>query len=87
MAVGSNGAEPPLRYVDRRLVGSGVVLMTGGLLVCLVGATLGVVATVNACRRYLADLDESPKVMVRRRWQQAKSATAAGVGAWHEHAH
>ena len=85
MAVGSNGAESPLRYVDRRLIGSGVVLMTGGLLACLVGATLGVVATVSACRRYVADLDESPRVMARRRWEQAKSATAAGVGAWHDH--
>jgi hypothetical protein len=82
MAVGTNGAQSPVAYVDRRMIGSGVILMAGGLLACLVGATVGMVATVNACRRYVADLEESPQVVVRRRWQQAKSATAAGVGAW-----
>jgi hypothetical protein len=69
-------------YVDRRLVGAGAALMTGGMLMCLTGAAIGTVAVVGACRRYLAGLDEPPRATVRRRWGQARSATAAGVGAW-----
>jgi hypothetical protein len=69
-------------YVDRRLIGVGAALMTGGMLVCLAGATIGTAAVVSACRRYLAGLDEPPREMARRRWGQARSATAAGVAAW-----
>jgi hypothetical protein len=72
-------------YIDRRLIGTGAALMTGGLLVCLAGATLGMVAAASACRRYLADLDEPPREMARRRLRQARSATMAGVGAWQDY--
>jgi len=72
-------------YVDRRLIGASAALVTGGMLVCLAGTAIGTVAVVSACRRYLADLDEPPREMARRRWVQAKSATAAGVGAWQQH--
>ena len=72
-------------YVDRRLAGAGVALMTGGMLVCLAGATIGTIAVVGACRRYLAGLDEPPRETARRRWSQARSATAAGVGAWQDY--
>ncbi|SHN47364.1 hypothetical protein [Cryptosporangium aurantiacum] len=69
-------------YVDRRLAGGSAVLLTGGLLACLAGATLGMVAVVNGCRRYVADLKEPPSVTARRRLGQARSATVAGVEAW-----
>jgi hypothetical protein len=72
-------------YIDRRLVGAGAALMTGGMLVCLAGAAIGTVAVVSAGRRYLAGLDEPPRDMARRRWEQARSATAAGVGAWQDY--
>jgi hypothetical protein len=78
-----NGA--PMPYVDRRLIGGSAVLVTGGLLACVVGAAVGVVAVVGACRRYVADLDESPRATVRRRWGQVRSASAAGVGAWQDY--
>ena len=71
-------------YVDRRLIGSSAALLTGGLVVCLAGAAIGAVAVVTACRRYVADLDEPPRAMARRRWGQARSATMAGVGAWQD---
>jgi len=80
------GTNSPVAYVDRRLVGAGAVLMTGGLLACLVGATMGMVAVTNACRRYVATLDEHPREMARRRLKQARSATMAGVGAWQDYA-
>jgi hypothetical protein len=72
-------------YVDRRLIGAGVALMTGGMLMCLTGATIGTVAVVGACRRYLAGLDEPPRETARRRWGQARSATSAGIGAWQDY--
>ncbi|GAA3388351.1 hypothetical protein [Cryptosporangium minutisporangium] len=72
-------------YVDRRMVVGSVVLLTGGLLVCLAGATLGTVAAVKGCRRYVADLKEPPTVTARRRLGQARTATMAGVGAWRDY--
>jgi hypothetical protein len=47
---------------------------------------VGVIAVVNACRRYVADLEEAPRQTARRRWGQARSATVAGVGAWQDYA-
>jgi hypothetical protein len=74
-----------ISYVDRRLVAGSAVLVTGGLVVCLLGATIGAVAVVGACRRYVTHLEESPGRMARRRLGQVRSATAAGVGAWQEY--
>ncbi|HEY6596363.1 MAG TPA: hypothetical protein VI011_19995 [Asanoa sp.] len=72
-------------YVDRRLIAGSAVLVTGGLLVCMVGATMGAVAVLGACRRYVAHLQESPRHLARRRLRQVRSATTAGVGAWQEY--
>jgi hypothetical protein len=72
-------------YVDRRLVAGSAVLVTGGLLVCVVGATLGAAAVVGACRRYVAGLEERPRVLARRRWGQVRSASVAGVAAWRDY--
>ena len=72
-------------YVDRRLIGGSAALLTGGLLACLAGAAVGAVAVVRACRRYVADLDEPPRATVRRRWEQLRSASTAGVGAWQDY--
>jgi hypothetical protein len=72
-------------YVDRRLIAGSAVLVTGGLLVCLAGAAIGAVAVVGATRRYVADLQEPPSAMARRRWEQVRSASMAGVGAWRDY--
>ena len=72
----------PARYVDRRLVGVGAVLMTGGLAIWLSGATVGMIALVNGTRRYLAAREEPPRETVRRRMGQARTAVGAGYGAW-----
>jgi hypothetical protein len=76
---------PSAAYVDRRLIGGSAVLFSAGLLACMAGATVGAVAVTRACRRYVADLAEPPQVTARRRWRQARSATAAGVGAWQDY--
>jgi hypothetical protein len=75
----------PVAYVDRRLIAGSTALFSVGLLVCMAGATVGAVAVTRACRRYIADLAEPPQVTARRRWRQARSATAAGVGAWQDY--
>jgi hypothetical protein len=72
-------------YVDRRLLGGSVVLLTGGLLMWLAGASVGAVAVVSGCRRYVAAMDEAPGRVARRRWGQVRSATSAGVGAWRDY--
>jgi hypothetical protein len=74
--------NPSTAYVDRRMVAGSAALMTGGLLMCLAGATVGVVALVGAVRHYVADLEEPPREIARRRLRQVRSATAAGAGAW-----
>ena len=71
-------------YLDRRLARGSAVLMTGGLLVWVLGATVGAVAVVSACRRYVAAMEEPPRAVARRRLRQVRSATMAGVGAWRE---
>jgi hypothetical protein len=72
-------------YVDGRLVRGSAVLMAGGLLIWLTGATAGIIALMGAGRRYVAARDEPPLDTVRRRWEQARVATGAGVGAWQGH--
>jgi hypothetical protein len=72
-------------YLDRRLIGGGVILIGAGLLAGMIGATVGAVAVVRGCRRYVADLAEPPQVTARRRWQQARAASAAGAGAWRQY--
>jgi hypothetical protein len=73
-------------YVDRRMIAAGAVLMLGGSLVGLAGAAIGAYAMVTAGRRYLANRDEPPRETARRRWEQTRSATTAGLGAWQEYA-
>ena len=76
----------PAPYLDRRLIAGSAALVTSGLLACLAGATVGTVALVSAVRRYVADLEEPPRAMARRRWGQVRSATVAGAGAWQNYA-
>lgn len=88
MAVDTNTdgrVQASVAYVDRRLLGMGAALLTAGLMASLAGAAMGAVAVVGAGRRYVADRNERPGEMARRRWEQARSATVAGVGAWQEH--
>jgi hypothetical protein len=79
------GKNPSAAYVDRRLMRGSAVLMTGGLLACMAGATVGVVAVLRAFRQYVSNREEPPRETARRRWAQARSATAAGVGAWQDY--
>jgi hypothetical protein len=76
---------PSAAYVDRRLVGGSAALMTVGFVTYAVGAAIGAIALVSAARRYVSGLQEPPQVTVRRRFGQARSATAAGFEAWRDY--
>jgi hypothetical protein len=80
-----DGKNASAGYVDRRMLAGSAALVTGGLLICLVGAAIGASALLSASRRYIADRDEPPRQMARRRLEQARSATMAGVGAWQDY--
>jgi hypothetical protein len=72
-------------YLDRRLLRGSAVLLTGGFLMWLAGATVGAVTVVSGCRRYVGAMDESPAHVARRRWGQVRSAASAGAGAWRDY--
>jgi hypothetical protein len=84
MAVDTEVRIDSAAYLDRRMARGSAALMTGGLLAWLLGATVGVVAVASACRRYVAAMEEPPRVVARRRWRQVRSATVAAVGAWQD---
>jgi hypothetical protein len=63
------------------LVGGGVLVGIGGLLgftgIVLVGSSL-----LSATRQWIDQLEQPPSEIARRKWQQARAAASAGVGAW-----
>jgi hypothetical protein len=75
---GSQGGTQVSRSL---LVGGGVLVGIGGLLgftgMVLVGSAL-----LSATRQWVNQLERPPGEIARRRWQQAKAAASAGVGAW-----
>jgi hypothetical protein len=80
----NGGNNASAACVDRRLIRGSAALMIGGLLLWFTRATVGTVAVVSGCRRYVAALEEPPRETARRRWGQFRSATVAGVGAWQD---
>ena len=69
------GTHVSAAYVDRRLIRGSAALMIGGLLLWVTGATVGTVAVVSGCRRYVAALWRSRRgKTARRRWGQFRSA-------------
>ena len=70
-----------IRLNQRRLVGGGVLIGTGGLLgftgMLLVGS-----AIVSAARQRVNQLEQPPSELAKRTWQQARAATTAGAKAW-----
>ena len=88
MAVDTNTdrrTHSPAAYVDRRLVGAGAALMTGGLLACLAGAALGMVAVATAwpplCRRprRAAPRDGSPPYAAGQVSDHGRRRSVAGL--------
>jgi hypothetical protein len=66
-------------------------LMTGGILIG-VGALIAIAGVavagkhvVDATRAWSRDLETPPAQLAKLRWEQAKSAAAAGANTWQEH--
>jgi len=59
-------------------------MLTGGLVVWLTGRRGNTTPSRCAIRRYVADREEPPREMLRRRWVQLRSAGVAGAGAWQQ---
>ena len=64
--------------INRGLLVGGVVLMSVGAVVGMVGAIATSVAVIGAARSWVRQWDEPPSAMARRRLAQARTAAAAG---------
>ena len=74
----------PTFEVDARLLKGGIVLACIGAIIWMIGAVLSATALGRAAKKWIAQLDESPSEMARRRLHQAKVAAVAGSKAWRE---
>ena len=68
--------------INRALLMSGVVLLSGAALLGAVGGIAVTVALVGAARSWVDQLEEPPSALARRRLAQARSAAIAGAQAW-----
>ena len=66
-------------------------LMTGGILigigalVALGGAVVAGAHVASATRAWMRELETPPGQLAKLKWEQAKSAAAAGAATWQEH--
>lgn len=80
------------RLNTKALIVGGALIGTGSV-IALTGATLTGSALVAAVRRRVSEMEVPPRELAKQKWVQAKSAAAAGVGAWQrngaakQHAH
>jgi hypothetical protein len=76
--------------LNRGLLVGGVVLISVGALIGLVGGIATSAAMIGAARSWARQLDEPPSAMARRRFAQARTAALAsaqaGAQGWRQHA-
>jgi hypothetical protein len=68
--------------VDRRLLTVSAVLIGVGGALGFAGMLLGGSIAMTAGRRYLQQMDASPRELATLKWQQANAASRAGKEAW-----
>jgi hypothetical protein len=68
--------------VNRALLMSGVVLLSGAALLGALGGIAVTVAMVGAARTWVNQWEEPPSVLARRRLAQARAAAIAGAQGW-----
>ena len=73
--------RPTLHLNRRLLVGSGVLIGTGGVLGAT-GILLGTYAVVTATRQWMKQLEVPPSEIARQKLHQARLASAAAAEAW-----
>jgi hypothetical protein len=64
---------------------TGGILIGIGALVALAGAAVAGTHVVAATRAWVKELETPPGQLARLRWEQAKTAAAAGAATWQEH--
>ena len=83
----SNSTARPALSVNRKLLGSGVVLLFAGSALWLTGAALSATVLAQVAKQWIDQLEESPSEMAQRRLHQLKAAAAAGSNAWRQQSH
>ena len=72
--------------VNRGLLMGGVVMMSAGALLGVVGGLATTAALVSGVRAWVRQLDEPPAATARRMLAQTRTAAAAGAAGWRQHA-
>ena len=67
---------------NRKLLTGGVLLLSAGSVLVLVGALVTGGVAVRASHRWVQQWEEPPRVAARRRLGQARSAVSAGARDW-----
>lgn len=63
----------------------GGALICAGALVAIAGMAVAGTHVVAATRAWIRELETSPGQLAKLRWEQAKSAAAAGADSWRSH--
>jgi Mn2+/Fe2+ NRAMP family transporter len=63
----------------------GGILIGVGAVVALVGAAVAGTHVAAATRAWINDLETPPDQLARLKWEQAKTAAAAGAATWRNH--
>ena len=71
--------------VDTRLVKIGAALTSAGMLLATAGMGLVSVAVTRAAREWMRQREISPAAVAAAKLHQARSASVAGVHAWHDY--
>jgi hypothetical protein len=64
---------------------TGGILVGIGALVAIAGAAVAGTHVVAATRAWIKELETPPDQLARLKWEQAKTAAAAGAAAWQGH--
>lgn len=64
---------------------AGGILIGLGAVVALTGAAVAGAHLVAATRAWIKDLETPPDQLARLKWEQAKTAAAAGAATWRGH--
>jgi hypothetical protein len=84
LGMDSRRTDWSLQDLDRGAVVAAAVLIGIGGVLGLVGLSVGSAALVGGWRRWYRRVDLAPQELARLKWEQARAAAGAGVGAWQQ---
>jgi hypothetical protein len=64
---------------------AGGILIGIGAVVAMAGAAVAGTHVIAATRAWIKELETPPGQLARLKWEQAKTAAAAGAATWQEH--